>query len=283
MLSSWNGCIWIGLRGSAYFIGGYGDSSPHAHHLVQIVVAMEGDVAIVDAHGRAHISHGFIIPSNTPHKIEENHANGRGESFTLFMESFSLFGKHLSDRAGEFSRAIQEIDREKIDSIRNLVWGQCRSGYDLVENVVSTLACGGVRARPMDRRIALAINHIERNFDDSDVFERIADTLGISLRYLRKIFERETGMTMQRFRLWSKMKKAIDHALSGDTLTNASAFGGFSDCAHFSRTFRDMFGTSPSNVFEKLSKPPGMRAERMLDTGTLLAENPLSRSSRRAA
>jgi len=258
MPSTWNGGIWIGT-GNAYFIGGAGDSTPHAHHLIQIVVGLHGDVAIEDASGRVHLAPGFVIPSGMPHRVISSEASGRGESLMIFVESFSVIGKWLSSRSEGQGLTLDHIDAERANSIRRLLRQNRSSEQALVDDVVSTIAEGAWRTRPMDRRIALAIDHIEQNCNDAEIFERIADTLGISLRYLRKIFERETGMTMQRFRLWSKMKKSIDHALTGGTLTNASALAGFSDSAHFSRTFRDMFGVSPSQIFDKLPKPHGRR------------------------
>lgn len=283
MPSTWSGSIWIGT-GCAYFIGGSGDSAPHAHHLIQIVVGLNGDIAIEDAFGSVSRSPGFLIPSNLPHRVISDHPRGGVDSLMVFVESFSLLGKRLSSRGGGACRSIDSIDELRVSTIRGLIGKQRCYGSALVEEVVSTLMGQTWHVRAMDRRVALAIDHIERGFNDPDVFQRIAEALGISHRYLRKIFEHETGMTMQRFRLWSKLKKAIDHALSGGTLTHASLLAGFSDSAHFSRTFRDMFGASPSQVFEKLPKPTEKtQVQGILDRGSASAGRATLRRSVRVA
>jgi len=248
---AWNGEIWVGT-GCAYFMGGTGENASHAHHLIQIVVALNGDVAIESVAGCVIRSSSFLIPSNIPHRVISDHGGEGRECLMIFVEPFSLLGKRLSNREVGDSGSIDSIEEMLVNSIRDLIGKHRCCGAVLVEEIVATLTSQMRHMRPMDRRVALAIDHIERNLCDCDVFERIAEALGISHRYLRKLFERETGMTMQRFRLWSKMRRAIDCALSGYTLTHASALAGFSDSAHFSRTFRHMFGASPSQVFDKL-------------------------------
>jgi len=47
------------------------------------------------------------------------------------------------------------------------------------------------------------------------------------------------------------MRVAVTSVLSGMTLTQAAHEAGFSDTAHLSRTFMDMFGVNPSTVLKQ--------------------------------
>jgi len=46
------------------------------------------------------------------------------------------------------------------------------------------------------------------------------------------------------------MQAALQEVMKGQSFTNAAYGGGFSDVAHLSRTFTEMFGVSPSEVLK---------------------------------
>ncbi len=54
------------------------------------------------------------------------------------------------------------------------------------------------------------------------------------------------GIPIRRYVLWERLLLAIQQLTGGVTLTEAAHWAGFSDSAHFSRTFTRMFGLSPS-------------------------------------
>jgi AraC-like DNA-binding protein len=58
------------------------------------------------------------------------------------------------------------------------------------------------------------------------------------------------GIPLRRYLLWLRLIKGIKVALEGVSLTSAAHKVGFSDSAHFSRTFKEMFGLTPSELFK---------------------------------
>ncbi|MFZ5635609.1 MAG: helix-turn-helix domain-containing protein [Pseudomonadota bacterium] len=270
MPAAWGGSIWIG-SGAAYYRGTTGDNCSHAHHLIQVIVGEGADVAITDERGVTAKSCGFFIPSGITHRIVPESDGASRDCLILFFEPFSTAGRMLSEAFSAQPPGIHPIDIEKSQKLRSLIASEICFGQSFVDTTASILTGEQWRYRPTDRRVAYALDLIERLRNDSGAFEHIASRLGISPRYLRKIFERETGITMQRFRLWIKMKTAIHHALSGESLTFASVLGGFSDAAHFSRTFRDLFGISPSCVFDEISKRNAIEKKRARkDSGAII-------------
>jgi len=52
----------------------------------------------------------------------------------------------------------------------------------------------------------------------------------------------QTGLSFRSYLLWLRITKALGIISEGRTLTEAAHVAGFADSAHFSRTFRRMFG-----------------------------------------
>jgi AraC-like DNA-binding protein len=102
--------------------------------------------------------------------------------------------------------------------------------------------------------------YLEENFMDSDLTpEKIANANKISTRYLHSLFS-QSGTTVLKW-VWERRLRAARNDLLDPSQVQARiseiAFRrGFSDSAHFSRSFRNRFGISPTELREraKLSK-----------------------------
>ncbi|MCB1169606.1 MAG: helix-turn-helix transcriptional regulator [Leptospiraceae bacterium] len=82
----------------------------------------------------------------------------------------------------------------------------------------------------------------------SDLKVRLADVAfhaGLSESRLVHVFKEHMGLPLRRFILWLRLQRAVRTVQSGGSLTDAAHSAGFSDQAHFSRTFRQNFGMSP--------------------------------------
>ena len=104
-------------------------------------------------------------------------------------------------------------------------------------------------APAQDKRIRAAIGYVASHLDTPPRVTDIAEHVGLSESRLRHLFVRETGIPLTHYVLWSRMKVAL-HALvaGGLTITEAAHEAGYADHAHFTRTFRRMFGVRPSLV-----------------------------------
>lgn len=83
----------------------------------------------------------------------------------------------------------------------------------------------------------------------------IAKANGISLRYLHKIFSCR-GESVSRWMLKQRLKhchKALELETDERTITDIAFSWGFNDSAHFSRSFRKEFGTSPRSLRRETS------------------------------
>ena len=75
----------------------------------------------------------------------------------------------------------------------------------------------------------------------------VAYRLSISSRQLERLFQKEISMRPSSFYRMIRLRYAQSLLLQGEmSITQVAIETGFSDCAHFSRQFKAMFGHNPS-------------------------------------
>lgn len=100
-------------------------------------------------------------------------------------------------------------------------------------------------------RIQSAINFIAQNFHDCDLSERdLAVHQGISIRYLQKLFEKESTSFVKcltEHRL--QAARALLESKQGDrTLSEIALTVGYNDLSNFHRMFKKKFGETPTDA-----------------------------------
>jgi AraC-like DNA-binding protein len=93
-----------------------------------------------------------------------------------------------------------------------------------------------------------ALRYVEERLEEMPRLEVAAERAGLSPSRLRHLFRSEVGLPFRRFILWARLRRAAELAARGLSITAGAVGAGFSDGAHFSRTFRRHFGLSPSDV-----------------------------------
>ena len=103
----------------------------------------------------------------------------------------------------------------------------------------------------MDPRIRHALGCCRANTGNEMATKDLARWTHLSQSRARHLFKAETGITFQQYLKWLKLMEAFKHACTaGSNLTDAAHMAGFSDSAHLSRTFREVFGLMPSAVLK---------------------------------
>ena len=106
----------------------------------------------------------------------------------------------------------------------------------------------GRRSIPYSRHVAAAIEHLQEHFAEEISLQRIADVAGVSPAYFSALFKREVNMSFSAYLTSFRIAKAEEMLLNTDLLSyEVSERAGFSDAAHFSRTFKKSTGVSPSD------------------------------------
>jgi AraC-like DNA-binding protein len=109
---------------------------------------------------------------------------------------------------------------------------------------------GFARKLPTDERVLRAVTRMRHAPGGAHSLKTLAAEVGLSPSRLQHLFKVCTGVPLRRFRIWNRMGAAIVAVSAGMSLTDAAYKAGFSSSAHFSTSFRAMFGLSPSSLVE---------------------------------
>jgi acetamidase/formamidase/AraC-like DNA-binding protein len=144
-----------------------------------------------------------------------------------------------------------EASAETLENLPAEAWNTIR--LSLAEMLLTLARQELPRAKAVGAHAALLqrlYDAIERTFGDPEITPaRIAQMEGISERYLQRLFEAagDSFTHYLRERRLQRCSAELANAAEAHRSVSDIAFGcGFSNAAHFSRSFRDRFGLSPS-------------------------------------
>jgi AraC-like DNA-binding protein len=235
------GSLWIGLAGEP--------AGMHAHHAVQFSLPFNGAVRFQLPGGRWKSYDAAIVAAQQPHSFE-----ARGQLMAqVFVEPESREGRRLQARYA--NEGITELPAGALTTeIAALARAYKARATDaaLIELTLAAIQkLAGAAPSPAsapDARIARATELIRERLSGSVALKSIADAVHLSPDRFRHLFVEQTGVGFRPYLLWLRIECALAAYVGGSSLTDAAHIGGFSDSAHFSRTFRKMFGIAPMSV-----------------------------------
>ena len=98
----------------------------------------------------------------------------------------------------------------------------------------------------LDARIVRVVALIKRDVANNLSARYLAAQVGLSEPRLAQLFKDTLGVPIRRYRQWHRLFVTAVGVTRGLSLTAAALEAGFTDSAHFSRTFRSILGMPPS-------------------------------------
>ena len=218
----------------------------HAHHAIQITLSLGGQFELRTKDAR--IAGDAVVAADEMHLFE-----AEGRIAILFVEPESEAGRaiaetylcqaplaklpsdQIADLADRLSEAARTSDTESL-----VLEGIGRA-------LVARLA-GVDRVTMPDPRVRRIIDYAASHLDGPITLSSVASAAGLSPSRMRHLFVEQTGLQFRTFLLWVRIVKAVGLFSEGSSLTEAAHEAGFADSAHFSRTFRRMFGLSAASL-----------------------------------
>lgn len=219
----------------------------HAHHAVQIVIGLGGQFRLWLADEELSAPCVAVAP-DAPHSFD-----AQGAYAILFVEPESRAGRAIiasTFKDGDL-RALPPSSFEGLDAqlaaLGRTPPPMAEELAELGQALVEGLARGEAHG-PIDARIRDVVRWVARDQDEPIILEAAARVARLSPSRFSHLFVEQTGLSFKTYLLWVRLTRAVGLMTEGLSLTAVAHEAGFSDSAHFSRTFRRMFGVAPANL-----------------------------------
>ena len=227
------------------------DTTFHKNHAAVWLSTCEGELSVTLADGLRLQGEGVFLPSGTEYAT----ATAAHAIAALFWEpesaSYQAAMARLEEKPRTFACPLSNL--EAAQRLRSPA-----TSLDEADDMLAAMFGVSIRTRfadtPMDSRIANAIHQLREAPEKYDSLDALADSVHLSPSRFAHVFKDEIGVPVRRYLLWLKMRKALDVAIAGHSLTTAALSAGFADFAHLSRTVRSMMGIAPEFLFKNRGK-----------------------------
>jgi AraC-like DNA-binding protein len=200
---------------------------------------------------------------------------GLGVPAHLFVPRFvareRLLGGALRSHGGGVAGLLSELLKGLVDPARAVPGAGALT--DAVGGLISATLedCWAGEDHQASERLGRARmdsigQYLRRHFADPELSPNdVARAIGVSRRYLHKLFALETRSFRQELialRIEACLKAFADKQQAGKTIAEIAFAAGYTDISQFNRHFRRLRGTTPSSTRQALLASPDMRAGR---------------------
>lgn len=218
----------------------------HRHSAVQVVMSLDDPYPATLGTQCFPAVTGFVIDSNIPHACESASCS----VLVVSIDAFSHLGMCLRREIlrGEAFRLFEDSACAGLASVA----GEMRKTFSQTGTVDYRLLLSSVPShgqppgQDIDPRVKRVAEKLRRSFLQPAPMHVFADQVGLSQRRLRQLFQAQIGTSIRRFILWLRIRTAMRLISEGHELSEAAHCGGFSDQAHLTRVFKQIFGVSPA-------------------------------------
>ncbi|MDI1284906.1 MAG: AraC family transcriptional regulator [Reyranella sp.] len=209
----------------------------HANEVTCILVGRRGAVS-VESGGRRITGDVLLVQSGVAHAVR----CAEGGAKVLFLDGLAWSaGNGLAERLdGTMAQAAMGAIARNHDAQAEL---RARIAHG---SPVWSGACAKAMAAVLRD---LATNPMER-MTQTD----LAGRLGLERTRALRAFKTYTGQTFRGFKRWTGLQVAARKMVLGESVGAAALDAGFADTAHLSRTFRHLFGLTPSEAVAGLAR-----------------------------
>ena len=212
----------------------------HAHHAIQVTLSLGGQFELRTKK--------LAVQGPAAVAPDESHVfAAKGLIALLFVEPESEPGRAICQSFFKKAKLVSIPVPLVADITKQLEDAYCSSPME--ENVLERLGrslvgrlAGLSSAKESDSRVRKMVEFAASHLDDGITLEAAARIAGLSPSRARHLFVEQTGLPFRSYLLWLKIIRAVGLFSTGKSLTVAAHEAGFADSAHFSRTFKRMFG-----------------------------------------
>ncbi|CAD0264286.1 Arac family transcriptional regulator [Pseudomonas veronii] len=230
----WSGCAWL-APGLAVFAGRAGHQDWHHHQAHQIAIGLDVPVT-VECLQSQHTGFSVFIPAGVRHRISG------ALIVSIYLDVLAEEAQVLPQSITPTPIKIAPSDAQRIADSLNEGAGDPRSAVRKALQVLDVLPAP-------DPRVAIVSTAIH---EGKVRREELAALIHLSPTRFSHWFVEQTGLPLRSYAKWLRLTQAVRYLACGRPMTIAAHESGFSDSAHFSRTFRSLLGIDPSSALAEV-------------------------------
>lgn len=210
----------------------------------------EGDCLVI----RPFVRHGMTVDAKVPYTLAQ--VEYTMTYSTEYADGISILNTNMSyvklDNCQNICNIITNISRYYRQSpITDLVQTQIElSMAQLMLELSYHLDLRNQNLKhdkELNKHVQMILNYLNEHYEEDLNIEEIAEKFSISSRYLRRIFEKEIGMSCNNYITCVRIGKAKELLWNtSKSITDIAMMTGFNSSQYFSRVFQQSTGIQPS-------------------------------------
>jgi AraC-like DNA-binding protein len=243
MEPTWAGAARL-RRGRLVYGGAIGPTVAHAHHSVQVIAALAGELVLSGPDGESFACRAAIIPADVAHGI----LRGVPAGVMLHLDPRTPAAQRIAELGGGPEEWCEAGERW-VGDLRD------RDPFAAAE-AVDSLLVGDDSIPETHPRLAKVLAELPALIEDRTVgLADAAKLAGLSESRLAHLFQDRVGLPFRSYVLWLRLGRATELVAAGVSITDAAHGAGFADGAHLSRVCRRMFGIAPTDFTRQIRWP----------------------------
>ncbi|MCF0049045.1 AraC family transcriptional regulator [Dyadobacter sp. LJ53] len=210
----------------------------HHHSAYQIVLSNDTPFNTTISGTLYERIHGFLIKPHVPHFCVAE----KGTLNVLNIEPYSNVGLELAGRFKENQDYIIFDSPSETNSFFQTPEDSLDAGK-IVDAMLTKLT-----PIDYDERVTKIVEYIKANYSEQNITpQTFADIVFLSPSRLASLFKKQTGSSLSKYLLWTRLRQAIYITLSDKdrSLTDIAYDTGFYDLPQFNKYMYEMFGMPP--------------------------------------
>lgn len=239
------------ICGGAVYIGKDVSTKIHRHHAIQLTISFKQTFDITTPYKTFKNCKFVIIPENVPHQFI---CSSDDYQVFIYLDPFNKLSELLKNKFALKSNVV--IADNLLHKVPPLIEWLAMAGDEiqvLLTKFIELITDFDSTESNKDIRIAKSIEYLTNNLDKTIKISEVANFVCLSESRFAHLFKLQVGIPLRRYILWLRIQKTLLSFLTGNSFTESCYDGGFSDLPHFNRTFKEMFGSTPSAIL-KVSK-----------------------------
>jgi AraC-like DNA-binding protein len=233
----------------------------HAHHSVQVIVAVTGTLR-VRTHRRAEwwSTDAVLIPADVSHEVDARGA-------LVLIAFLDPEGELAIPVLGDMTADVTSVSDDVVARWRAALGNSEALNAQRVDMWMARELSSGRRSRRMHAGVRRVLEHLREDHQDRrrTSLTALARVAGLSPSRLMHVFTESVGIPLRPYVRWLRVQRAACALISaGDTVTEAAHLAGFSDAPHLVRTLRRTMGMTPRELLRRVPGANDLRVSRLV-------------------